>query len=155
MIAPIGTKPEDIPVLFVEAWNLRRADYIADLFEENADFVNVVGIWWDNREAICKAHDYGLTVIFKDSLLKLGKVKVKHLSEDIAVVHARMQLSGQSDLHGKAGTRNNMFLFVARKHPKGWLCVSAQNTDIVIGAETHIKREDGTLQAVDYRDRKN
>ncbi|TDQ79840.1 SgcJ/EcaC family oxidoreductase [Sphingobacterium yanglingense] len=155
MIAPIVTKPEDIPVLFVEAWNLRCADYIADLFEENADFVNVVGIWWDNREAIRKAHDYGLTVIFKDSLLKLGKVKVKHLSEDIAVVHARMQLSGQSDLHGKAGTRNNMFLFVARKHPKGWLCVSAQNTDIVIGAETHIKREDGTLQAVDYRDRKN
>lgn len=152
-MVPIAINPEEIPELFVEAWNLRRADYIADLFEENADFVNVVGIWWDNREAIRKAHDYGLTVIFKNSLLKLGKVKVKYLSEDIAVLHARMQLSGQSDLDGKAGTRNNMFLFVARKQSKGWLCVSAQNTDIVIGAETHIKREDGTLQPVDYRKR--
>lgn len=151
----LAINPEEIPELFVQAWNRRSADDIAQLFEENADFINVVGIWWDQREAIRKAHEYGLRVIFKDSLLKLGKVKVKHLSEDIAVVHARMQLSGQSDLHGKAGTRNNMFLFVARKHPKGWLCVSAQNTDIVIGAETHIKREDGTLQAVDYRDRKN
>lgn len=39
-----ATTSEDIPRLFTEAWNARRADWLAALFEEGADFVNVVGI---------------------------------------------------------------------------------------------------------------
>src|SRR5690606_12944242 len=42
--------PEDVPRLFVENWNDRRADLLAELFEEDADFINVVGLWWENRE---------------------------------------------------------------------------------------------------------
>lgn len=143
--------PEDIPKLFVQAWNERSAEGIAQLFEEDADFVNVVGIWWDNREDIRKAHDYGLSVIFNQSALKLGKVKVKKLSNNIAVVHARMRLSDQTPKEGTAGVRHNLFLFVVRRHDDRWLCLSAQNTDIVVGAETHIRREDGKLITADYR----
>lgn len=147
----LAINPEEIPALFIQAWNRRSADDIVELFEDNADFINVVGIWWDRREDIRKAHEYGLRVIFKDSLLKLGKVKVKYLSDDIAVVHARMQLSGQTDRDGSAGVRRNIFLFVVRRHQDCWSCVSAQNTDVEVGAETHIRREDGSLQAIDYR----
>ena len=48
--------PEDIPKLFVENWNQRRPDLMAALFEEDADFINVVGLWWNNRNDILKAH---------------------------------------------------------------------------------------------------
>lgn len=146
-----ASTPEELPKLFAEAWNDRRADQLASLFEEDADFINVVGIWWQNREDIFKAHDYGLKVIFKDSILKLGKVKIKPLGSDHAIVHTRMRLTGQTDKGGDAGMRQNLFLFVVRKHGDHWLCVSAQNTDIVIGAETNIRREDGTLEPTDYR----
>lgn len=143
--------PETIPKRFVEAWNARSAEGIAQLFEEDADFINVVGIWWENKKDIWKAHDYGLKVIFNQSTLKLGKVKVKMLASDIAVIHARMRLTGQT-LKGKpTGVRQNLFLFVARKSGEHWRCVSAQNTDIVIGAETHIRDEKGKLLPVDYR----
>ena len=91
-------RPEDIPKTFVEAWNRRDADGIADLFDEDAEFVNVVGIWWHDREAIRKAHAYGLERIFNNSTLRLGTVKVKYLADDIAVVHARMSLSGQTHI---------------------------------------------------------
>jgi len=40
------TEPEEIPARFAEAWNERDPDKIAALFDEDADFVNVVGIWW-------------------------------------------------------------------------------------------------------------
>lgn len=143
--------PEDIPRLFVQAWNRRSAAGIAALFEDDADFVNVVGIWRENREAIRKAHDYGLRVIFNQSELKLGKVKVKNLSDDTAVVHARMRLAGQTPKEIAAGIRHNLFIFVVRRHDDHWLCVSAQNTDIVAGAETHIRDKDGNLIPVDYR----
>lgn len=146
--------PEDIPILFAEAWNARRADRLASLFEEDADFVNVVGIWWQNRSDIFKAHDYGLKVIFNESKLTVGKVKVKQSGSDCMVVHARMRLTGQTEHGGKAGLRQTMFIFVLRKHHEHWLCVSAQNTDIVAGAETNLRREDGNLEPVNYRNKK-
>lgn len=146
-----ATTPEDIPQLFTEAWNARRADQLAALFEEDADFINVVGIWWENRTDIQKAHDYGLNVIFNKSTLKIGKIKVKPLGDGRAVVHARMRLTGQTSQGGTAGVRNNLFIFVVRKHADYWLCVSAQNTDIVPGAETHIRNEQGELVPTDYR----
>jgi uncharacterized protein (TIGR02246 family) len=36
-------RPEDIAAAFAAAWNVRDADAIAALFEDDAEFVNVVG----------------------------------------------------------------------------------------------------------------
>lgn len=147
-------QPDTIPIRFAEAWNERRADKIAGLFEEDADFVNVVGIWWETREDIQKAHDYGLRVIFNESDLNVTKTKVRQLSDDAAVVHARMRLKGQTgrDKSDKPEMRFNIFTFVARKTKAGWICVAAQNTDIVPGKETNLVK-DGELAAVDYREK--
>lgn len=143
--------PEDLPMRFAEAWNARRADLLAELFEEDADFINVVGIWWENRAAIQKAHDYGLKVIFPDSTMKVGRIKVKQLSDQIAVVHASLRLTGQTPRDESAGPRHHLFMFVLRKQEDYWCCVSAQNTDIVPGAETHIRKAGGQLVPADYR----
>lgn len=147
--------PDELPLRFAEAWNLRDPDGIAALFDEDADFVNVVGIWWENREDIRKAHDYGLKIIFNESNLKVTKAKVRQLSDDAAVVHARMRLKGQSKRKqaDKPEMRFNIFTFVVRKKEDGsWICVAAQNTDIVPGKETNMVK-DGEVSAVDYRER--
>lgn len=126
---------------------------MAELFDEDADFINVVGLWWTTREDIFKAHDYGLRVIFKDSTLEIIRLKTKMLSESAAIVHARMKLEGQtSPGNYNAGPRRTVFTFVVRKKDDGvWQAVSAQNTDIVGGAETYIRTEEGELKPVDYR----
>ena len=47
-----------------------------------------------------------------------------------------------------------MFIFVAKRLDNGeWLCVSAQNTDIVFGMQTNIRDESGTLKSVSYKER--
>lgn len=145
--------PEDLPKLFVEYWNQRRPDLMAALFEEDADFINVVGLWWNNRQDIFKAHDYGLKMIFKNSVLSIIKLKTKMLSQKSAVVHVKMKLEGQTPIAGeKGGTRRTVFTFIVRQDYEGiWWAVSAQNTDIVSGVETYITTEDGSLKPVDYR----
>lgn len=147
-------RPESVPHAFVEAWNRRDPDAIAALFDEDAEFVNVTGLWWHDREAIRRAHAYGLTRIFDRSTLRLGTVRVKWLSDRIAVVHARMRLSGQTPVGGVAapGTRTNIFSFVVHRTPQGWRCASAHNTDVVPGMETNIVDEEGRLGSADYRD---
>ncbi len=147
------TAPDGIPRAFVEAWNRRDPGALADLFEAEAEFVNVVGLWWHDREAIRQAHAYGLERIFDRSTLRLGVVRVKELGDGIAVVHARMHLSGQTPVGEieRPAPRVTIFSFVVRRGPDGWRCASAQNTDVVPGMESNAVDERGRIRAVDYR----
>ncbi len=51
--------PESNPAVFVEAWNNHDPDGLASIFDEDAEFVNMTGLWWHDRESIRKAHAYG------------------------------------------------------------------------------------------------
>ena len=151
--SPVATHPEQIPSLFAEAWNRRDPDSLASLFDDDAEFVNVTGLWWHNRASIRKAHAYGLERIFNQSKLSIDETHVKQLSNDVAVVHARMTLSGQTPI-GKIkrpGSRTNIFSFVAHRVGDGWLCASAHNTDVVPHMETHIVDDEGAFRAANYQ----
>lgn len=140
-----------MPAAFVRAWMARDAGALAALFSEDADFVNVVGIWWEDRASIEKAHGYALGSFFAESRLVPGRVKLRMLGEELALVHCRFTLTGQQAPDGTvAGRRATILLFVMRRCDTGWTCIAAQNTDIVPGAETHIAGPDG-LRTGDYR----
>lgn len=147
------SQPESIADVFVEAWARRDADKLASLFDADAEFVNVTGLWWHDREAIRKAHAYGFERIFGASTLRLVQTRVKSLSDDIAVVHAKLRLEGQTTAPGVAlpAARNTILSFVVHRVGDSWSCASAQNTDIVPSMETNVVDSDGTLRSVSYR----
>nr|WP_255316552.1 SgcJ/EcaC family oxidoreductase [Nesterenkonia sp. Act20] len=146
---------------FADAWNAADADALAALFVEDADFVNVVGLWWNTRERIRAAHDYGFRRIFAGSQMRLDKVRVRALGEGIAVVHALWTLTGQSPAPGQTaegspGERHGVISFTVRKQQTtdddgAWLAVSAQNTDRIAGAET-LAAEGDALRPTAYQD---
>jgi uncharacterized protein (TIGR02246 family) len=142
-----------MPAAFAETWNARDPDALAHLFEPDAAFVNVVGLWWHDREAIRRAHAYGLAEIFPHSTLSVGRTEVTPLAETVALVQARMRLDGQSAGGGvrEPGARHTVFSFVMRRHADGWRCAAAHNTDVVPGAETHVRDAAGALRPADYR----
>ena len=153
MPSPLLDAPESMPHAFASAWNARDADALADLFEADAEFVNVVGLWWHTREAIRAAHAYGLEVIFPDSTLRVVRTRQKSLAPNIELVHAVFGLVGQTAQGStrQPEERRTVMSFVMRRGPSGWRCAAAHNTDVVAGAETHIRDEDGTLRPADYR----
>lgn len=141
-----------MPAAFAAAWNARDPDALAALFEADAEFVNVVGLWWHDRAAIRRAHAYGLEVIFPESTLRVVRSREKPLAEAVAVVVAMFALTGQSRLGvAEAGERRTVMTFVMRRGAGGWRCASAHNTDVEPGAETHLRTEAGVLRAADYR----
>ncbi len=143
--------PEDIPRHFADAWNAGDAAALAGLFAEDAEFVNVVGLWWHDRADIEKAHDYGLGTFFRGSNLSIRGTKIKLVGPDAATVHVRWRLSGQLGKDGKPlDDRTTIMMFVAERMESGWHVVAAQNTDVVPGKETYATSA-GTLRAVDYR----
>ena len=146
-------RAEDIPSLFVQAWNTRNADALASLFDDDAEFVNVTGLWWHDRNSIRSAHAYGLDHIFNKSTLSIDEVRVKRLSDDLAVVHAQMTLSGQTPIGTikEPAARTTILSFVVHRGDGGWHCASAQNTDVVRGMETNVLSENGIFRSANYR----
>lgn len=131
--ATAQTSPEDIPAGFARAWNARDADALASLFDEDAEFVNVAGVCWHDRESIRKAHANGLEPIFNTSTLLTDATTVKRLSPEIAVVHARMTLSSQAPASAvtQPGPRTTIVSFVVHRMGDRWRCASAQHTDVI------------------------
>jgi uncharacterized protein (TIGR02246 family) len=139
--------PKDIPELFARAWNARDADALAALFDEDAEFVNVSGLCWHDRESIRSAHQSRLTRVVGTSILATGDTKVKLLSPEIAVVHSRMTLSDGAPADGgsQPGARTTIVSFVVHRAGERWLCASAHNTDL-IPEDTHVSDQPGAVR---------
>ena len=71
----IRDTPLAVAEAFAAAWNDYDAEALAGLFVEDAEFVNVVGLWWHDREHIRQAHAYGFRKIFRNSHMKLGRTR--------------------------------------------------------------------------------
>lgn len=125
---------------FVSAWNRHDADALAALFAEDATFVNVTGLWWTDRERIRAAHAYGFERIFGSSTARVGRVQVRELSPELAVLTSRLHITGQLNTHGEpADPRTTVMTMVVEKRGEEWVVLSAQNTDVPPGGmETHI-----------------
>jgi uncharacterized protein (TIGR02246 family) len=123
-------KPEDIPAAFARAWNAHDAEALASLFDEDAEFVNVTGICWHDRESIRKGHAEGGEPIFNSSTLAIDDMKVKLLAPNVALVHARMTCQCAPDSEQPAQPRTTIVSFVAHQLGERWLCAAAHNTGL-------------------------
>ena len=148
-----ATRADEVASLFAEAWNARDPDALASLFDEKAEFVNVTGLWWHDRDAIRNAHAHGLEHIFNQSTLRIDQARVMQLSDDLAVVHARMTLSGQTPIGTikQPGVRTTICSFVVHRTSGQWHCASAHNTDVVPRMETIVVGDDGEYRSANYR----
>lgn len=129
--------PQDIPVLFARACNESDADTLALLFDEDAEVVNATGQCWRDRAAIRQAHAARLSPF--TSNLTIDETRVRLLTPDIAVVHARMTLAAPASGDGKAtaGPHSTVVSFVAvRRTLERWTCAAAHSTNVMPLLET-------------------
>jgi uncharacterized protein (TIGR02246 family) len=116
----------------IHAWNRHDMDEFANLFVEDADFVNVRGVRWIGRRAIREAHAASHASIFKNSQLSLHETSVRFLHVDIAVARSVTEVTGQINASGDIlPPRAAMLTLVMMNTDDQWLIVVAQNTDIV------------------------
>ncbi len=120
---------------FAEAWNRHDMDAFGALFAPDAEFVNVVGIWWKGREQIREAHAFTHATMFRDSRLDLLDTQVRFPAPGIAIARSRWSLEGHRDPDGRTlPRRTGILVNVLRRGEDGWSIVDSQNTDIVEGA---------------------
>ena len=68
-----------VQVLQAAAWNQHDARAYANLFAEDGDAVNVVGLWWRGRPEIERKIREGFEFVFAQSTLTITDVDVRFL----------------------------------------------------------------------------
>jgi uncharacterized protein (TIGR02246 family) len=143
--------PLDVVTAFTRAWNAGDASALGELFAEDADFVNVVGLWWTSRRSIRRALKRGFAAWFAGSEFTVEKLSQRLVGESGAVVIARWRIEGQLDPAGDpAPVRRGIASIVLHRLADGtWLCVSWHNTDIAVAADTNLV-VDGVVTPTSY-----
>lgn len=136
---------------FSSAWAAGDAVGIGELFAEDADFINVVGLWWTSRRSIVRALERGFQGWFADSTFEAEKLTLRMLGETAAAVGVRWRIEGQLDPDGgRAPSRRGIATVVLRQLQDGtWLCVNWHNTDIAAAADTNLM-VDGIVTPTSY-----
>ena len=122
---------------FSETWNRHDMAAFGRLFAADAEFVNVVGIWWKGQGAIQSAHEFAHSNMFKNSRLTMEATEVRFPVKEIAIARSKWSLAGHVTPDGGAlAPRNGILVNVLMKTTDGWKIIDSQNTDIVDGALT-------------------
>jgi uncharacterized protein (TIGR02246 family) len=128
------TEVKHIVEAFAENWNKHDMNAFAELFSPDAEFVNVVGLWWKGREEIKAAHEFTHQTLFKNSLLTVTEVSVRFPTPQIAIARCGWKLEGHVTPEGSPlPVRNGILLNVLRHESSKWFIIDSQNTDIIEG----------------------
>lgn len=127
--------PLAVATAFVEAWNRHDMADLASLFSADAQFVNIVGIWWKGAHEIKAAHEATHRAMFRESRLDVLRSDVRRPSADVALVRMHWRLSGHRGPDNESlPARTGYLLHVLHRTVNGWRIIDTQNTDIIEGA---------------------
>jgi len=119
---------------FADTWNRHDMEAFAQLFASDAEFVNVVGLWWKGRAEIKQAHEFTHATMFKNSRLTILETSVRFPSPRFAIARAKWHLEGHVGPEGQAlPPRSGLLVNVLASNSGSWAIIDSQNTDIVEG----------------------
>lgn len=109
-------------------WNTKSGALFAKPFAEDADFVNLLGMYTKGRSVIEKGHQQILDTLFKNSTVKLSVKQIRFLRPDVALVH----VSGRNKVQQGEETRelDGIATLVMTKDKDQWKIASLQNTRV-------------------------
>lgn len=130
-------RTDDAPIravadAFLSTWNAHDMAAFAALYADDADFVNVYGLWWTGRQQIEDEHVATHVSIFRASTLTATQPhSVRVIAPGVALCRTHWTLTGiQTRAGGPAPDRRGRLLHVLKHNGERWRIVATQNTDI-------------------------
>jgi uncharacterized protein (TIGR02246 family) len=112
-------------------WNKHDMNAFADLFTDDAEWVNVVGMVWRGKPEIMKAHRAFHETNFKNRSVYVDDVTVRFIRPDVAVAIVRWKVDGfdaPDGRHFDKGTDVSTLVF--SKQNGKWLIASGENVTV-------------------------
>ncbi len=115
-----------------EALNHKDMKAYADLFADDADWINVVGMHWIGKPAVVKAHEVYLKTIFRDGGMSARDVTIRAVTADVAIAVVIEDFKGGGILPdgGKNPPGSGRLTYVLVKRGGKWKITHGHNTSI-------------------------
>jgi len=107
------------------AWNRNDVPAMMQLWSEDAQFVNNVGMWWKSRAMFQKALTVFHQTMFKDVTFKYEDADIQFLRPDVVVLSAVSTWSGEKTENPQGVER-----YVLTKEKGTWLLRSGHVTTV-------------------------
>src|ERR1700712_4229358 len=120
--------PRDIVEAFADALNAKNAEQLGQLFADDAQFVNIMGMRMQGRDGIVAGHSWAFAGPLQGSFIEFDAVDERTVTDDVTGLHAhclRHRRADAPDSTLPAGA--SMLVFTARRQSSGWQAVSATN----------------------------
>ena len=114
----------------VEAWNQHDTNRYLSYFAPEAQWVNVVGMWWQNVAEHRYALDIFMRVMFSKTTHTVLRAEVKMLRPDLALVRHQWKLDGwvMPDGRDMSAASTGVMTMLMEKRNNKWLVIDGQNT---------------------------
>jgi len=86
-------------------WNRHDMDAYCDLFTDDATWINIVGMFWQNKTDLCKAHKVIKEVALKYWTAKMDLVKLRIIAPDVALAYIYETIHVEEDYSLPNGTK--------------------------------------------------
>lgn len=120
--------PRELVDAFATALNAADAGALGDLFSEDAEFVNILGMRMRGRDGIVAGHGWALAGPLRGREIRFDEVDELPVTEDVTVLHGhclRARRPGAPEEGLPDGT--SVLAFVTRRGADGWQIVAATN----------------------------
>ncbi|QHJ08567.1 SgcJ/EcaC family oxidoreductase [Hymenobacter busanensis] len=116
----------------VDAWNKHDLDLYFQNFAPEAQWVNVVGMWWHNAAEHRYALDIFMKMMFNKTHHTTLKAEVRMLRPDLALVRSHWQLDGwvMPDGRDMSDVSTGVLTLIVEKRKGQWLVIDGHNTSI-------------------------
>jgi uncharacterized protein (TIGR02246 family) len=117
----------------LNAWNRHDLEAYVGHWVEDLDFVNVLGMHHETRDALLQELHFIHSGLVKGTQITDRGHSVRLLSDDAAIVHLHWTLTNVPYRPGycETGVRQGVFTHVFRRKDGEWRIVASQNTDFV------------------------
>jgi uncharacterized protein (TIGR02246 family) len=116
---------------YSDAWNRHDMKAMGELFTDDAHWVNIVGMHWQSKAAIVKAHDVFHRTIFQKTELTYSEIGIRPMTADVvaAVVTAKVGNFTTPDGAVRPSAQDRLS-FILTKRDGGWRIAHGHNTVI-------------------------
>jgi uncharacterized protein (TIGR02246 family) len=121
-------RPRDLVDAFARALNSKDAVELGELFSDDGEFVNIMGMRMRHREGIVDGHRWAFDGPLRGRRVHFDQVDELGVTNDVTVLsgHAVREREPGAPTAGLPDG-SSVLVFVTRRDPQGWRIVAATN----------------------------
>jgi uncharacterized protein (TIGR02246 family) len=121
---------------YCEAWNTHDMRALAELFVDDAHWINIVGMHWPGKPAVVAGHAAYHQTFFRTTGIEMADVEIREISPDVtaAVILLEVDPFTPPDGIARPSSEDRLSLILTKRSGR-WLIAHGHNTLIDHGAQ--------------------